>query len=89
MSRSAAIGKAKKTFTLTHESVKFLESERRKRGHRSASGVLEELIGECRKSHQTKDIDAAISGYYDSLSDEEREENRRWGEFAESQFPSG
>lgn len=36
---------------------------------------------------QTKNSDAAISAYYDSLSDEEREDNKRWGEFAESQFP--
>lgn len=35
----------------------------------------------------TKQIDAAISAYYDSLTDKEREEERLWGEFAESQFP--
>ena len=32
-------------------------------------------------------IDAAISAYYDSLTDEEIEEDRLWGEFAETQFP--
>jgi hypothetical protein len=31
--------------------------------------------------------EAAISAYYGSLTGEEREEDRRWGEFAESQFP--
>ena len=79
--------KAKKTFTLTRESVDFLESERQKRGRESTSVVLEELIRECREKPDTKKIDATISAYYDSLSDEERDENKRWGEFAENQFP--
>jgi len=29
-----------------------------------------------------------ISAYYDSLTDEEREEERLWAEFAETQFSS-
>jgi hypothetical protein len=45
------------------------------------------LIQECREKGSTKKIDAAISSYYDSLTDEERDENSRWGEFAENQFP--
>jgi len=72
---------------LTRESVDFLEAERQKRGRESTSVVLEELIRECREKPDTQKIDATISAYYDSLSDEEREENKRWGEFAESQFP--
>lgn len=79
--------KAKKTFTLSRESVAFLETEKQKRGRESTSVVLEELIQECREKGSTKKIDAAISSYYDSLTDEEREENNRWGEFAENQFP--
>jgi len=34
------------------------------------------------RSHNSK----AISEYYDSLTDEEREEVRLWAEFAEAQF---
>ena len=79
--------KAKRTFTLSSESVNFLEAEKHKRGRDSASAVLEEIIHECRCKQDTGKIDAAISAYYDSLSDAEREENKRWGEFAESQFP--
>lgn len=33
-----------------------------------------------------KDMNAAISAYYDSLSDEELEDDKRWGEFAENQL---
>ena len=79
--------KARKTFLLSRDAVDFLESERSKRGGESASLVLEEIIHECRKRQDTKNVDAKISAYYDSLSNEEREEDKRWGEFAESQFP--
>jgi predicted CopG family antitoxin len=79
--------KAKKTFVLSRETVEFLEAEKEKRGGESASSVLEEIIHECRKRQGGQESDAVISAYYDSLSDEEREENKGWGEFAESQFP--
>lgn len=79
--------KAKKTFTLSRDAVAFLETEKQKRGRESTSSVLEELIKECREKGNTKKIDLAITNYYDSLTDEEREENSRWGEFAENQFP--
>lgn len=79
--------KAKRTFVLSQESIKFLEAEQKKRGSESASAVLEQIIDESRCKGDTSKIDATISAYYDSLSDEEREEDRRWGEFAETQFP--
>jgi hypothetical protein len=37
--------------------------------------------------HDTSGIDAAISAYYDSLTNEEMEELHWWGEVAETQFP--
>jgi hypothetical protein len=80
--------KARKTFTLSRKAVDFLEAEKRRRGRRSASMVLEEIIDDQRRRGHPSNVDATISAYYDSLSEEEREENRRWGEFAESQFPS-
>jgi hypothetical protein len=72
---------------LSQESIKFLEAEQKKRGSESASAVLEQILHESRCKGDTSKIDAAISAYYDSVSDEEREEVRQWGEFAESQFP--
>lgn len=87
-SNSAKRTKAKKTFTLSREAVNFLEAERLRYGRqKSASLILEEIIRERRMRARTKNSDVAISAYYDALSDEEREENKRWGEFAESQFP--
>jgi hypothetical protein len=34
-------------------------------------------------------IAAAVTRYYDSLTDEEIAEDRAWGDFAASQFPTG
>jgi hypothetical protein len=79
--------KAKKTFTLSRESVAFLETEKKKRGRESTSLVLEDLIQECREKGTAKKIGAEISSYYDSLTDEERNENSNWGAFAEKQLP--
>lgn len=84
---SSRTRKAKKTFTLSRESVAFLETEKQKRGRESTSLVLEELIQECREKDTAKKIGAEISSYYDSLTDEERNENSNWGEFAEKQLP--
>ena len=49
--------------------------------------MLEELIRECSQKPDTQKVDAAISAYYDSLTDEECDEERLWAEFAERQFP--
>jgi hypothetical protein len=35
-----------------------------------------------------EEISAALTGYYDSLTDEEIAEDRAWGEFAASRFPT-
>jgi len=35
---------------------------------------------------EREQISAGIRRYYDPIDDAEREENRSWGEFAESQF---
>jgi len=58
---------------LTRDQNRVIMIDMSRRSGRSASNI--------------KSNDAAISAYYDSLSDEEREEDQRWGEFAESQFP--
>jgi hypothetical protein len=65
---------------------KYIEDEKRKRGVRSVSSVLEGILRERRKKAAPKDMNAAISAHYDSLSDEELEDDTRWGEFAESQL---
>lgn len=73
----------KKTFSLSPASVDFLKELAGR--YRSDSEALDAIISETRAKAEKQKVNAAISSYYDSLSDAEREENRAWGEFAESQ----
>ena len=80
--------KEKKTFSLSRESILYLESVRKQKKRESISSVLEELIRQEQQAREMERISASVTRYYDSLTAEEREENRAWGEFAETQFPA-
>jgi len=87
MPRPNALRKEKKTFSLSRESVSYLESLRKQKKRHSTSSVLEELIRQQRQAAEMERIAASVTRYYDSLSGEEQAEDRDWGEFALSQFP--
>jgi len=87
MPRSRTARKEKRTFSLSRESLHFLESMRKKRKGTSVSAMLDELIARQRRAEESRRISASITSYYDSLTDKEVAEDRAWGEFAESQFP--
>jgi len=72
--------KAKKSYTLSKDSVAFLESLRKKHGARSVSSVLDDLVQEARREEQKREYEAQVTAYYDSLTDEERQEERGWAE---------
>jgi hypothetical protein len=40
------------------------------------------------KEEELEKISAAVTRYYDSLTDEEIAEDRAWGDFVASQFPA-
>ena len=44
------------------------------------------LIREKQAAAEKERVSASIRSYYDSISEEERAENRAWGEFVESQL---
>lgn len=87
MAKSSSPRKEKKTFSLSRESLRYLEAVRKERKGTSVSSVLDELIAQQRRSQEARRISASITSYYDSLTDKEVAEDRAWGEFAESQFP--
>ena len=87
MPKPNALRKEKKTFSLSRESVSYLESLRKQKKRHSTSSVLEDLILQQRQASEMERISAAVTRYYDSLSDGEQTEDRAWGEFALSQFP--
>jgi hypothetical protein len=80
--------KAKKSFTLSPESVAFLEAMRRKRRAESISAVLDEILQAVRREHERVSLERTVANYYGSLSAEEATEQAEWGEFAQHEFPS-
>ena len=91
MPRPAALRKEKKekkTFSLSRDSVNYLEHTRKRRQKTSISEVVEEMIQASKLASAKERISAGVRSYYDSLSSEEQEENRVWGQFSESQFPT-
>jgi hypothetical protein len=70
--------KAKRSYSLSRGSVEFLEKLRKKHRARSVSAVLEELVLEARRQEQLKELEASMTAYYDSLTDEEQAEDRAW-----------
>jgi hypothetical protein len=78
---------ARKSYTLSPESVAFLETLRQRHRARSISAVLEEILQSARRAQEKKTVEKSVSDYYDSLSAEEGEEHARWGDFALSEFP--
>jgi hypothetical protein len=86
--KATAVRRTRRSFVLSEDVLDFLEAEKEKRHNGSVSVVLEDLIREySRRSEPTKAA-ASIIKYYNSLSSEEQQESRSWGEFAESQFPT-
>jgi hypothetical protein len=86
MRNSRTATKEKKSFTLSRSSVAFLERLRKEKKATSTSKVLDELIGDADARRQLEAYEQAVTAYYDNLTDEEREEQRAWGEFAERQW---
>jgi len=74
--------KQRRTFTLSPESLAYLEQETQRRSADSQSAVLDELLQEKKRERQLAALETAIGAYYDGLSDAEVEEDKIWGEFA-------
>ena len=79
--------KQKKTFSLSNDSLQYLEDVRKQKKAPSTSSVLDELIRERKLQAELEKTEVAMSAYYDSLSDEEQAEDTAWGKFGISQFP--
>jgi hypothetical protein len=52
------------------------------------SAVLEDVVRQLQQAKELERISASVSHYYDTLTDEQMAEDRAWGEFAETQFPT-
>jgi NAD dependent epimerase/dehydratase family enzyme len=74
--------KLRRTFTLSPQNVAYIEKQARERNMPSLSAFLDELLQEKTREQKRAEIEANTIAYYDSLTDEEVEEQRAWGEFA-------
>ena len=80
MTIQATRRKIKRSFTLAPESVAFVRETRRSRKAGSDSEALDLLLREAILARKQEEIDAAFKSYYDSASDEELDEQRKWAE---------
>lgn len=85
---SKADRKAKKSYTLSPESVAFLETLRKKRHAASISAILEDILQGVRREQERASVERAVADYYGSLSSEEAAEQAQWGAFALREFPN-
>jgi len=79
--------KSKKSYSLSSESVAFLEIMRKKRRAASVSSVLEEILQAVRRRQEQARVEQSVSRYYSSLSGKDTAELAEWAKFAESEFP--
>jgi hypothetical protein len=83
--------KQRKTFTLSPQSVAFLEelsAERSARGQESVSAVLDDLLMSFGEEKRRREMEHSTQKYYDMRSPQEEEEEIAWTKFALSQFPA-
>jgi hypothetical protein len=78
--------KAKKSYTLSPESIAFFETIRKPRRAASMSSVLEEILQTVRRQEERAKIAKSVDAYYSSLSDQQAAELVEWGHFATSEF---
>ena len=84
--------KARRTFTLSPQSIALLEELSALRGsarRRSVSSVLDDLLQALNGQRKRESVERAISAYYDNLSPEDSNEERAWGDFSLTQFIEG
>jgi hypothetical protein len=79
----------KRSFTLTPDVVAFVGETRLRRGAGSDSEALDLLLREMMLEAKRREIDAACVDYYDTASDTDLTEQRRWAEMAGSNIWNG
>lgn len=73
--------KQKRSYTLSPDSIAFLERLRKKRKVSSCSKVLDELISEVEKRQRKTELHKTMDDYYATMNDEEIAEDCAWGQF--------
>jgi hypothetical protein len=74
--------KQARTFSLSEDVIAVVENYKSERRSNSLTAALEEIIRDWKRVR----LQAQFTAYYDSLSDEEANAEKAWGEFSESQI---
>jgi hypothetical protein len=74
--------KKPRTFSLAEDVIQILESIKRERRLDSLTSAVEEVVRDAKKAR----LAAQVKAYYDSLSDDEVNQEKEWGAFSESQM---
>ena len=76
-------GKTAPHLSLAPDVLDYLESFRSLIQAPTLTAALEALVREQRRLRDEEQLARQVTGFYDSLTEEEREEERAWGKFAE------
>ena len=82
MTRQKSRRKQARTFSLSEDVIAAVENYKSERRSNSLTAALEEIIRDWKRAR----FQAQFTAYYDSLSDDEANEEKAWGEFSESQM---
>jgi hypothetical protein len=82
MTRQKSSRKQARTFSLSEDVIAVVENYKSERRSNSLTAALEEIIRDWKRAR----LQAQFTAYYDSLSDDEPNEEKAWGEFSESQM---
>lgn len=72
--------KERRTFSLAPDVVEYLEGFRKKARSASLTSAIEAVVRQQREREEIERLNADISAYYDSYSDEDRAEDLAWAE---------
>jgi hypothetical protein len=86
MAGSVSNRKQRRSFSLSSESIRYVERVRKQKRSPSASSALEEIIRENMRAREEEELESAVYQYYDSVSSRERGEQNAWGAFSETQI---
>ena len=80
--KGSSSGKVKVTASLDRQLVKDLDTFLKESKTRSRSQLIEDVLRTWQLERKRRELESQIEKYYLSLPNEEREEDRQWGEIA-------
>lgn len=84
--KHGSAGRQKISTTISRQSLSYLQNMIESGQAKNLAEAIDMAVRMLWEEDWRRDMDAKVSAYYDSLSDEEVEEERAWGEAATRSF---